>query len=226
VEQQNKISDLILESNHQYLIANKPFGVPIQDDLTKDRSFLNIVENYAKTKLDIITRLDRPVGGTVLFSKKKSAASSFRAQQIKGKIVKRYIAIVEGKFEGEEHYVHFINKNSKVKKAFVVDEAKEGYKEVKLKLSVRRVLDNYTVLEVEITNGKFHQIRAQLSHLGFPIKGDVKYGARRKNQDRSIHLFAWTISFKHPVSGKSLLHQSPLPSSDALWQSCSAPADS
>ncbi len=209
-----RISNQIIESNNQFLLANKPFGIPVQDDLTEDSSWTAMVRNYCKHKVHLITRLDRPVGGITLFS--KSAQGNVHLNN--SKLIKRYIAIVEGKLEAKD-WTTLSNQlfhDTKLKKAFI--NPKRG-QTAELKYRSLQVLERYTIVEVELISGRFHQIRAQLAHLGHAIKGDVKYGARRSNKDRSIHLFAYHIELTHPVSQKSMQFQATLPSHDALWLS-------
>lgn len=209
----DKISDIIVENNNQFLVMNKPFGMPVQDDLSGDDSLLKMAQNYCKHPVHILNRLDRPVGGLVVFSKKLNT----HAQLSKQKILKKYIALVEGKLENKEGVLtHFLKKNGKLKKAFCSD-VDNGGKKSTLKYKVLKELEKYTVLEIGLETGRFHQIRSQMGHIGHPIKGDVKYGARRKNQDRSINLIAYYIELQHPVSHKKMNFNADFPEGDSLW---------
>lgn len=213
-----KVSELILENNHQFIIANKPAGMPVQGDKTGDSSLIGILEAYCKAKLHLITRLDRPVSGLVLLSKKSSAHKSFREQQDQGKILKSYYAIVEGKLEKDLSIENYVGRDPKRMKAFISEKEKEGFEKAQLEAKVIKALDNYTILELAIYAGKFHQIRSQLAHTEHSIKGDVKYGARRKNPDRSIYLHAHSLNFKHPVSKVDVSFSALPDQNDSLWK--------
>ncbi|MDF1694306.1 MAG: RNA pseudouridine synthase [Saprospiraceae bacterium] len=211
------ISDYILDHNNQYIIAAKPAGLPIVPDKTGDSNLKNILEAYSKHNLHIITRTDRPVSGLSLFAKSQNAAKDLSAQLKEGTISKSYLAIVEKAPSPDKgELVHYLSKG-KNNKSIVVDENHKNGKKAVLTYSTVAHLDNYTILKVELKTGRFHQIRCQLAHIGCPIKGDVKYGARRKNKDRSIYLHAYELSFDHPVTKERKeysVHPNP---NDTLW---------
>lgn len=211
-------SDYIIENNHQFLIANKPAGLPIHDDLTKDKSFLHILRNYTKSNLQLINRLDRPVSGAVLLSKKDSSQKYFRKLQDDSKIIKEYWAIVEGSVEGDAVLNNHLLHNRNARKAIIISSEKPNSNLVQLKYESQKVLDNYSILKIRLERGKFHQIRSQLGFIGHPIKGDVKYGARRSNKDRSILLHLNKMIFNHPVSKKEIEFSVPFPAGNSLWE--------
>jgi len=186
----------IIANEADYLIVSKKPGKLVQGDEGGNLSLLDEAAKIdGKSKLHLLTRLDRPVGGLVLFSKTKPFNTHYLAQQ-EGKMVsKEYLAIVEGKTEEKFVLNHYHRQDSKYKKARIVDKETKGYKAVTLECECIKKLERYSVLKLTLNSGKFHQIRAQLSFIGHPIKGDVKYGARRKNKDRSIYLHAHRISF-------------------------------
>lgn len=209
-----KISDLVIFNDHQLIALNKPPLIPVQKDLTKDENIWNLAEKYVKNPLHLVNRLDRPVSGICLFQKKKVKQKT-PILDIKQK---RYHAIVTRKeLEEEGTLTHYIVKNKKVKKAFCYDEPRDDAKKVELSYKLKQVLDNYLVLEIDLLTGKFHQIRAQLSAVGMPIKGDVKYGSRRKNKDRSILLHCNNIVLTHPTKNIEVQIDAAYPNNDPLW---------
>jgi 23S rRNA pseudouridine1911/1915/1917 synthase len=214
----NQISDFILDHNNQYIVAAKPGGMPCVPDQSGDANLKNMLEAYSKHDLHIITRTDRPVSGLSLFAKSQNAAKDLSEQIKQNKISKTYLAIVENApAEESGELIHYLFKG-KNNKSVVVDKEHRTAKKSILTYSTVVKLDNYTVLKIELKTGRFHQIRSQLGHIGCPIKGDVKYGARRKNKDRSIYLHAFELSFDHPVT-KERKTYSVLPDpTDTLWK--------
>lgn len=189
--------------------------IPVQDDNTKDMSLWTLAEMYSKNKLHLINRLDRPVSGLCLFQK-KSDGKKLNLVKI---LQKRYTAIVKkNEMAPSGTLTHYLYKDAKRKMAVLSAEPKEHFTKVELQYEIIQVLDNYNVLKIELLQGKFHQIRAQLSFAGAPIKGDVKYGARRKNSDRFIHLHCSEIEIMHPTKKTKINIEGPLPSEDTLWQ--------
>lgn len=215
----NSIGDLILYKNNQLVALQKPAGVPVQDDLTESKSLKNLAEIYTKSELHVIHRLDRPASGVVLFAKNKKALATLNEQFKQRIIEKTYLAVVKEKPEKDQgELIHYLKKHSKVNKSLVFSTSKHGSKEAKMNYEVIGKNDNYFLLKVRLITGRFHQIRAQLAAIGSPIKGDVKYGFRRKNKDRSIHLHAWKLGFKHPVTNEHVELTCPLPD-EVVWNS-------
>jgi 23S rRNA pseudouridine1911/1915/1917 synthase len=211
-----QLSELILFQTHQFVIANKPAGVPIQPDQTGDKALVDLLSIYCKSDLYVVHRLDRPVSGVVILAKNKKSAANL-SKQFQGKNVeKKYLAVVkELPAEKEGTLTHYLKKVGKQEKTF--NEPTEGALESQLSYKVLTASDNYHLLEITPATGRFHQIRAQLAAIGSPIKGDVKYGFRRGNVDRSIHLHAWKLTFNHPVSNQVLKFEAPIPE-DNLWK--------
>ncbi len=213
-----QISDFILDHNNQYIVAAKPGGMPSVPDQSGDSNLKNMLEAYSKHDLHIITRTDRPVSGLSLFAKSQNAARNLSEQIKQNKVTKSYLAIVEKSPEKEKgELVHYLLKGRN-NKSIVVDKDHKDAKKSILTYSIVTRLDNYTVLQVELKTGRFHQIRSQLAHIGCPIKGDVKYGARRKNKDRSIYLHAYELSFDHPVTKERKMYKVMPNNSDTLWK--------
>lgn len=209
--------DIIIEDNKHYLVGIKPSGQTSQKSERGDDSLQNQIEAYRKKALHILTRLDQPVSGVVVFSKSKAFTRHFLDLQKDQKVKKTYIAYVEGHVVSKGGRLeNFLVHDKKNKKARICPESTKNTEYVVLDYKVLKQLDKYTVIEVELMSGSFHQIRVQLSHMGHPIKGDVKYGARRGNKDRSIHLHAYKVAFKD-LDKKNQLYTAGYPSDDTLW---------
>lgn len=213
-----KISDWILYKNNQLIAFNKPTGVSIQPDKTEEKSLQELAEIYSKANIFVIHRIDRPASGVIIFAKSKKGLARMNAQFQNRKIKKTYLAVVKNAPEKKEGQLkHYLRKNGKTNKTQVFDEPVKGGKEAILNYTIIGKSDNYSLLEIDLETGRHHQIRAQLAKIGSPIKGDVKYGARRSNKDRSIHLHAWKLSFQHPVTSEEVLLEANLPD-DVIWQ--------
>lgn len=212
------LSDLVLYRCNAFWICNKPAGMPVQPDQTGDKSLLDLVAIYARRRFYPVHRLDRPVSGLVILARTATAAATlseaFRNQEVE----KIYLAITEGHPEPAEGRLEAMLHTAERQFKAVIGDGSHADDRLAV-LHYRTVArgDRYTLLEVHTEGGRFHQIRAQLAAAGWPIKGDVKYGARRGNRDRSIHLHAWKLAFQHPVSGERLSFEAPLPA-DPLWE--------
>jgi 23S rRNA pseudouridine1911/1915/1917 synthase len=218
LEDSFKIGDLVLYKNNQLIAFNKPAGIPVQPDLTQDRALLNLAEIYTKGQVLLLHRLDRPVSGVILFAKNKTALQILNEDFRTGKVKKTYLAVVQNTPpQPEGTLVHFLTKDARSKKAVVTTKEDKEAQEAILHYRVLGSSDRYCLLEVAPQTGRFHQIRCQLAAIGCPVKGDVKYGARRKNNDRSIHLHAWKLQFTHPVDHTPVAITAPLPK-ETLWQ--------
>lgn len=198
-----KIGDWVIYKNNQLIAFNKPVGLSVQSDKTGDITLFQLAEIYCKSKLFLIHRLDRPASGIVLFGKTRNAAAHLSKQFKDRKINKTYLAVV-GQLppKTEDSIQHFLIKNGKVNKSRAGTTGSNQGLQADLKYKLLGSIDYYHLLEVDMLTGRHHQIRAQLALMGCPIKGDVKYGFKRGNKDRSIHLHGWKLSFTHPVSGE------------------------
>lgn len=213
----DNIGDLVLYKNNQFIAFNKPAGIPTQSDKSGDKALLAYGEQYCKHTLYLAQRLDRPASGVCVFAKKKQGQHYFGKLLEQKAVAKYYLAVVKNAPEPTKGVLkHFLKRDGKYKKARLSETEKEGHKEAALQYVVLGKSDNYALLGIKLETGRFHQIRAQLAAIGSPIKGDVKYGARRANKDRSIHLHAHTVVFKHPISGQMEKVQAPLPQG-AIW---------
>lgn len=205
--------------NDDYCVAiYKPLAIPSQSDTTGDTSLLQYAEVYFKQSLYIINRLDRVAQGIVLFAKTPEIASLLSEQFQSKEIKKIYLAVVEkAPSQSEGHLTHFLKKNvsSNTSKAFVSEV--KGSKKSDLYYTLISQSDKYFLLKIQLFSGRHHQIRAQLGQIGSPVKGDVKYGARRSNSNRAIHLLAWQLEFKQPKTRNIIHVEAPIPDDDVLW---------
>jgi len=213
-----ELQDAIIYQDNAFLIANKPAGISAQDDPSEGDSFHKMLEKFSSKKLFVVHRLDRPTSGVMVFAKKVKAASHFSKLMAEKGSSKNYLAAVQNPpkiTEGElEHYLFH---DTKIKKAFISKESNKNAKLAKLSYITLTKIDNYTLLQVTLESGRFHQIRAQLSAIGSPIKGDVKYGARRGNKDRSINLHAAELSFPLQYDGEHVKINASVPE-EPVWK--------
>jgi len=213
-----KISDLILVNNHHFIILNKPFNVATQPDKSNDKSLLELAELYCKIRLFVVHRLDRPACGLVIFAKSGQAASELSQMFVNHQVTKTYLAFVSNPLEKErgtlENPIFF---NPKTNKSYICEPDHKDAKLAKLDYETLSKTDNYTFIKINLHTGRHHQIRVQMSHAGHPIKGDVKYGAKRANKDRSIDLCAYELAFDY--KGQKYNFKATLPPFK-IWQDC------
>ena len=218
---------VLFEDNH-IIIVNKRAGDIVQGDKTQDKPLSEVVKEYIKEKYDkpgnvflgVVHRLDRPTSGIVIFARTSKALERLNKMLREKSIQKTYWAVVKNLPKKENGtLINFLKKNPKNNKSSVFQKEIEGSKRAVLHYSVIKKLDNYSLIEVDLETGRHHQIRAQLSFLGSPIKGDLKYGAQRSNKNGSIHLHARKIDFTHPVSKENINLLAPLPD-DVVWKAC------
>lgn len=217
--------DVIYEDNH-IIIVSKRSGEIVQGDKTGDRTLADDVKAYIKEKyakpgnvfLGVVHRLDRPVWGLVVFAKTSKALSRLNEMFRVGDIHKAYWAICQNPPETPEATVtHWLTRNEKQNKSYAYDREVPCSKKAVLHYKVIGRSERYTLIEVELLTGRHHQIRCQLAKIGCPIKGDLKYGARRSNPDGSISLLARKVEFAHPVSKERISVVSSVPE-DSLWR--------
>ena len=213
------MQELILYNDAHFVAFNKPALVPTQPDLTGDTSLFQLAEDFLKIKLFVIHRLDRVASGILVFAKTEAAAANLSKQFQNKETIKTYLAVVENKPPKDaDTLIHYLKKNaaSNTSKAFV-EEIKDS-KRAEMRYILRGSSDRYFLLEITLLTGRHHQIRGQLGKIGCPIKGDVKYGARRSNPNRSIHLHAWQLTLKHPQTQETISLKAEPDETDALWQ--------
>ena len=219
---------IVFEDNH-LLVITKKAGQLVQGDKTGDLSLLDLIKNFIKKRdnkpgnvfLGLVHRIDRPTSGLVIYAKTSKALSRL-TQMVKNREIKKtYWAVVpKTEIPQSQRLVHYLQKNEKNNKSTVFPKATEGAKEAILNYEVIKTLDNFQLLEVDLETGRHHQIRAQLSKIGVPIKGDLKYGSPRSNPDGGIHLHARQLEFIHPVTKENIKITAPVPQNDAVWIAC------
>lgn len=219
-----KISDHVLYKDHQFIAFDKPAGMLSQEDASGDASAVKLAMAYAHRDLYVIHRLDRPVSGVILFAKTKEMAGLMSKQWHEDTVVKSYLAIVPDnpEFTSAELTHHLLFDNKKNVTTVVDEETAETVKAT-LKCEVIERLDQYMLLSVHLKSGRKHQIRAQLAAVGLPVKGDVKYGSKRTNQEVGIDLHAYSLRFLHPMKNTSIELISPIPEV-GLWTHLTTPS--
>ena len=221
---------VLYEDNH-IIAVNKTCNEIVQGDKTGDTPLSETVKAYIKAKyhkpgevfLGVTHRLDRPTSGVVLFARTSKALTRlnemFKSHE---QIKKTYWAIVQGTpKQPEARLENWLVKNESQNKSYIVKPHTEDAKQAILNYKTLVRGENYTLLEVDLETGRHHQIRCQLAAIGCPIKGDLKYGAKRSNPDGGICLHARQIAFIHPVSKEPICITAPTPE-DSLWQQLSA----
>lgn len=215
---------IIFEDNH-LLVINKKNSQIVHGDITGDASLVDFIKEYLRVKYNkqgnvfcgVAHRLDRPVSGVIVFTKTEKALVRVNKQIHDKLISKKYWAIIRNKPEKREDYlIDYLIKNKKQNKSYITKDTKNGNK---AELKYRTLTQNelYTLLEIELITGRHHQIRVQLSNIGCPIKGDLKYGSRSSKKNSSISLHAREITIEHPTLKQKMTFTAPVPD-DKLWQ--------
>tara|TARA_Y100000816_G_scaffold203718_1_gene150121 strand:- start:55 stop:714 length:660 start_codon:yes stop_codon:yes gene_type:complete len=216
--------DIVYEDNH-LIIVNKSAGELSQSDYTRDLSLLDKVKNYIKTKykkpgnvyLGLVNRLDRPTSGLVIFSKTSKSLARMNKLLKERKIKKIYNAITEKSPNPKKGtLINFLKKNQIKNKSFIVNENELKSKKAILHYTLIKKLKKFFLIEIMLETGRHHQIRSQLANIGCVIKGDVKYGAKRANKDKSICLHAKNIEFIHPITKAKISLEANPPKSN-IW---------
>lgn len=218
---------ILYEDNH-LIAVNKAPGEIVQGDKTGDKPLSDTLKEYIKRKynkpgevfLGVPHRLDRPTSGVVLFARTSKALVRLNEMfKNHDAMRKTYWAIVQGApKQPEARLENYLVRNEQQNKSYI---AKPGAKDAKLAVLTYRTLtrgDHYSLLEVELLTGRHHQIRCQLAAIGCPIKGDLKYGAKRSNPDGSISLHARQITFVHPVRKEQVTITAPVPEGSLFAQ--------
>jgi len=216
---------VIYEDNH-LLVVNKPSGLLVQGDQTGDKTLSDWAKAYIKEKYDkpgavflgVVHRLDRPVSGVVVLARTSKGLERMNELFRKREIQKYYWAIVKKHPpKKSDKLVHWIEKNSEKNKVTVYEKTQENAQRAELRYRVLGKLNEHFLLEVAPITGRPHQIRGQLSQIGSPIRGDIKYGYPKANEDRSIHLHARKLYFTHPVKKEPLILTAGVPNTD-FWE--------
>ncbi|MEL0456286.1 RluA family pseudouridine synthase [Flavobacteriaceae bacterium SZ-1-7] len=224
----NKSNLQVLYEDNHIVIINKRAGDIVQGDKTGDKPLSDVVKAYIKEKynkpgnvyLGTVHRLDRPTTGLVIFAKTSKVLPRLNKLFLSKDIKKTYWAVVKNAPpKTKDTLINWLKKNPKNNKSYAYPNEVEGSKKAILHYKLLKKLDNYFLLEINLETGRHHQIRSQLSNIGCPIKGDLKYGFDRSNKDASIHLHARHIEFIHPVKNEPVTVTAPLPE-DAIWNAC------
>ena len=218
------MAEILYEDNHIIAVYKRSSDLA-QGDKTGDAPLdveikKYLAEKYKKTGevfLGVVHRLDRPVSGVMLFARTSKALARlnemFRTKQVK----KTYLAIVKERPPEEEATItHYLKKNEVQNKSYVYDTEVKGSKEASLTYRLIGRSEKYYLLEIELHSGRHHQIRAQLAKIGCPVKGDLKYGFARSNEDGGISLFARRLEFMHPVKKEPVTIIAHFPEGD-IW---------
>jgi 23S rRNA pseudouridine1911/1915/1917 synthase len=217
----------ILHEDNHIIVVNKRVGDIVQGDKTGDKPLSEVVKEYIKEKynkpgevfLGVVHRLDRPTTGIVVFARTSKALERLNAMFSNRETQKTYWAFVKNKPpKSQDTLVHYLKRNSKNNTSKAHLKEVTDSKIAKLDYKVIKELTNYTLLEIALYTGRHHQIRAQLSAIGCPIKGDLKYGFDRSNPDGGIHLHARKLSFIHPVTKEQIEIIAKTPN-ESLWNS-------
>lgn len=215
---------MVYEDNHLLVVNKRPSDI-VQGDKTGDTPLSEVVREWLREKYNkpgnvftgVVHRLDRPVSGVVVFAKTSKALSRLNSMFKSKDVQKTYLAAVCAMPEKPAgRLVDHMIKNSAKNKSRVVSNSSKNTRESVLSYRLIGESERYYFLEVHPETGRHHQIRVQLSAMGCPIKGDLKYGAPRSNKDASIHLHAWKIRFIHPVQKTPLEVTAPLPD-EPVW---------
>ena len=217
--------DILYEDNH-LLVVNKHCGDLVQPDPSGGSALEDQIKAFIKRRdakpgevfLGVVHRIDRPVSGAVLFAKTSKALVRLNEMIREGRIRKTYWALTERTPDPESgELLHYILRDGRTNRSRAFDAPKGDAKQARLRYATLGAGTRYTLVEVELLTGRHHQIRAQLSKIGCPIKGDLKYGARRSNPDGGISLHSRAIEFTHPVRREPVRITAPVPAGDNLW---------
>ena len=217
--------DILYEDNH-LLIVDKHCGDLVQPDPSGESALEESIKAYIKARdkkpgevfLGVVHRIDRPVSGAVIFAKTSKALVRLNEMIREGRIRKVYWALTENRppeEHGELH--HYILRDGRTNRSKALDAPRAEAKEARLRYRVIGAGTRYTLVEVVLLTGRHHQIRAQLSKIGCPIRGDLKYGARRSLPGGGISLHSRRVEFEHPVRREPVAVTAPVPAGDNLW---------
>lgn len=216
---------VVYEDNHLLIVSKAP-GEIVQGDKTGDLPMVEHLKQWLKEKyakpgnvfLGLVNRLDRPVGGLVIFAKTSKALTRMNRLLQEGQVQKSYLAIVTARPRtNAERLVHYLVRRESQNKSYGYNTSRPESKRAELSYRYLASGERYHLVEVDLHTGRHHQIRCQLSTIGAPIRGDLKYGAPRSNPDGSISLLSYRLRFVHPVGGQELTLYAPIPD-DRLWR--------
>jgi 23S rRNA pseudouridine1911/1915/1917 synthase len=205
----------ILHEDPEILVVNKPSGIPTQPDKNGTPSLLEILSEN-RPNLYLIHRLDQRVSGIVIFAKTEESASQLSKEFQSRNITKKYRAIVANKpAESEAKLTHWLLKDAKKNLSKAFEKEVKNSQKSELNYQIIQSSERYHLLEIELFTGRFHQIRSQLSAIGSPLLGDLKYGYKRSSPDSSIFLQSYHLSLNHPTTKKTFQFEIEMP---VLWR--------
>jgi 23S rRNA pseudouridine1911/1915/1917 synthase len=214
----NSIAQRILYEDNHLLVVSKLSGEIVQGDKTGDMPLSEILKNFIKERdhkpgnvfMGVPHRLDRPVSGICIFAKTSKSLERLNRMFRDGEVQKTYLALVSKRPPADSALLtHYLTRNEKQNKSYAREMPAEGAREAKLRYKYLESTHKYHLLEIDLLTGRHHQIRCQLAAIGCPIKGDLKYGARRSNPDGSISLHAYRVTLDHPVRKEPLVITAP-----------------
>ena len=204
--------NVLYEDNHIIVVEKKP-NILSQSDITGDIDLLSMVKKYIKEKYNkpgnvyvgLVHRLDRPVGGIMVFAKTSKAAKRLNEQIKNHEFKKTYLAVLDGTLKNKnDKLVNYLYKDEKLKKSMVVDKSHLKAKLSELNYEVIGYNDDKTIVKINLITGRHHQIRVQFSNIGYPLVGDQLYGKENKKQ---IMLYAYKLEFIHPTTKEKMTYQ-------------------
>jgi 23S rRNA pseudouridine1911/1915/1917 synthase len=210
---------ILYEDNH-LLVVEKPVNIPSQEDISGDPDLLSLLKKDIKIRyqkpgnvyLGLVHRLDRPVGGVMVFAKTSKAASRLSEQIRTQAFGKYYLAVVHGRPKDKQGRLeHYLKKNKAANTVQVVSPAVPGGKHAILEYQVRSSTDKFSLVHVNLMTGRSHQIRVQFAAIGHPLFGDQKYGAHLNSPGQQIALWSHQINFRHPTTKEEMIFTSPPP---------------
>lgn len=203
---QNTVSDnniRILFEDRDILVINKPVGILSEDSIKGEKGIISFLETENRKTIHLLHRLDKNVGGVMVFAKNKKSASALSVAIACGELKKRYLAVTDGIPEKDEDvYKDLLFKDSKKNRSFVVNRMRKGVREASLEYKVLEKAEGKSLVKVLLHTGRTHQIRVQFSHRKTPLTGDGRYGSKDRNCDIALH--SCEISFIHPTTGKEV----------------------
>ncbi len=217
--------EVLYEDNH-FIAVNKRSGELVQGDKTGDEPLEEKVKRYIRDKygksgnvfLGVTHRIDRPVSGVVLFARTSKALSRINRLFQEKQVKKTYLAIVQNRPpQQSDTLIHYIRRNEQKNKSYAFAQEVKNSRQAVLQYNILGRSDRYYLLEIDLKTGRHHQIRCQLSAIGCPIRGDLKYGYPRSNENGGIDLHSYKIAFEHPVTQQPIEIIAPVPN-DKLWQ--------
>ena len=211
--------NILYEDNH-IIVVEKIINVPVQEDSSKDKDMLTIIKEYLKEKynkkgnvyLGLVHRLDRPVGGVMVFAKTSKASSRLSEELRNKKIKKTYLAITIGKTKEEEKLINYILKDNKTNNSYIDENGKEAVLNYKTLYYDKK--NNLSLIRINLETGRHHQIRLQMSNINHPLYGDQRYNKQDKKQ---IALYAYKLEFIHPVTKENMTFKL-LPKNIGVWK--------